>query len=133
MLSELELKTLDFVFRTSSKFSTVPYIWNKGKLSLKSNQHYRVSNGIIWLLLVPTIIYKIIQLPSLFRNITGSIFQSYLLFGLFANATCKLNIAIYKTELAELVNQILYINSVWGKSYYFIFKVHMHSFNLHIV
>ena len=120
MLSELELKTLDFILRTSCKFSRAPYVWNNGILSLKPNQH-RVSNWIIWLLLLSTIIYKTIQLPSLVRNsnITGSVFQSFCLFVIFAHATFKLNIAMYKAELAELVNQTLYMNSISGKSYYF--------------
>ena len=116
MLSELELKTLDSMLRTSCKFSTVPYVWNNGILSLKPNQH-RISNWIIWLLLVSTTIYKILHVPSLVRNssLIGSIFQSNSVIGILTNVTFKLNIAIYKTELAELVNQTLYINSVWGK------------------
>ena len=122
MLSESELKSLDSIFQISCKSFTIPLVWNKGRLSLKPNQH-RLSNSIVWLLIVSTIIYKIIKLPSLAEgnDIIGSTSQLYSFIGVLSNSIFRLNIALYKTELVELLNRTFYINSVWGKSYYFVF------------
>ena len=117
MLSEKELKTLDFIFRTSCKSFTIPYAWNKGRLSLKPNQH-RLSNCIVWLLIVSTMTYKFIQLPSLVgnSNVTSSVVQLWGLVGTLGTFTCRLNTVLYKAELAQLLNQTLCINYIWGKS-----------------
>jgi len=115
MLTELELRVLDFVYSILSKSPALPINWKNKELSLKTNGS-RVFNFSTWILVLPVLGYKLAQLPELIRrkDLNGTILHSFFLIGAMGNAVQSLSIWIYKSDLVYLVNQVLSVNAQWG-------------------
>ena len=78
-----------------------------------------MGNYISWLILLPSLIFEVLQIPSLAHNrdVNGIILNGILVMLHLANLLFKLTIWLYKDQMVQLINGILEINSSWGTHY----------------
>ena len=118
MLTQLEMKTFDLILNICCrKGYTIPFAWSHGRLLVHRTRKTVICNSISWILLIPTFIFQFIQFPILIskNNINGLILHGILTVIYVSYAILKLNFWLFKEEIAQLMNHILCINSVWGK------------------
>ena len=118
MLTEIEMRMLSLVYFICSKSPTVPSVFKDGRMFLKSNSWiYLIKQLIAFLVLVSVMVLKLMKFPDIIRqrNFTGLIIHGFALTIATALAVCKLNIWLYKGEMITVINQVLSVNSVWGK------------------
>ena len=113
MLTQVEMKALNLVYSFCCQSSTITFCWESGSLSLKENQNILYKYG-IWFLLLPCLVLKTCML---FQKVD---INEFILNGLFfitivGNVVFQLTILLYRTQLVQLVNQILQMNLCWGK------------------
>ena len=119
MLTQVEMKVLDLVYSFSSKSPTIPFCWENGTISLKSNQKV-VYGYIVWLLLLSSLALKTSML-FLNKDINSFILSGIIFLACVSNVIFQLTIWLYKIELVGLINQLLYMNSCWGQCKVFFF------------
>ena len=112
MLTQLEMKVLDLVYRFSCKSFTIPFCWENGRISIKKNRNI-LTNYIIWLLLLPFLVLKTLMLFQQ-NDINELIIYGIFVLGILANITNQLTVQLYKNELVQLVNGTLHMNLCWG-------------------
>ena len=112
MLTQLEMKVLDLVYRFSCKSFTIPFCWENGRISIKKNRNI-LTNYIIWLLLLPFLVLKTLMLFQQ-NDVNELIINGILVLGILANITNQLTVQLYKNELVQLVNGTLHMNLCWG-------------------
>ena len=113
MLTQVELKVLELAYKFSCKSVTIPFCWENGSISLKKNRNI-LQNYFIWFLLLPGSVLKTCILFQK-NDINELIINGIFVLGILANITNQLTVGLYKTELVQLVNGILYMNLSWGK------------------
>ena len=119
MLTETEMKTLDWMFHHCCRSVTIPFVWNRDRkrmsVSVKPINVF-TGNYISWLILLPSLIFEALQMPSLAhsRNFNGIIFHGMVILSHTANLLFKLTIWLFKEEMVQLINGLLEINSSWG-------------------
>ena len=117
MLTQIEMKILDWVFYHCSRSVTIPMKWNRNlkRMSL-SVKPLNAIMGMSWLVLLPSLIFEALQIPSLAhsRNINGIILHGMVVLPHTTNVLFKLSIWLYKEHMVQLINEILEINSSWG-------------------
>ena len=117
MLTLLEEKTVKFILRFCCRNGlTLPFSWNKGRMVVNTERKILSSNIISWIILSITIIFQLIQIPSLInrKDVHGTILQGVMTHLYIAYCIIKINIWIFKEDIAELMNNILFINTSWG-------------------
>jgi len=74
-------------------------------------------NYLTWFLQLSILSFQLIQIPDLIEkmDINGLVVNGIFLIAAGANSVFKLNLRLYHEQLAELVNQILFVNTCWGK------------------
>ena len=77
----------------------------------------QVWKWITWPLILVTLISQLLQLPFLIeqKEMNQLILHGTALIIHVANPMVKLNIELYKSEMAHLINHVFVINSSWGK------------------
>ena len=120
MLTQLEMEKLDLLLTTCcNKGFTIPFFLKHGRMVVDNNRKTLACNCVSWILLIPAIIFQVIQFPMLIseKDINGLILHGILNVLYISHAIVKLNFWVFKEEIVQLVNHILCINSVWGKKY----------------
>ena len=113
MLTQIEMKVLNWAYSFSCKSATMPFCWEKGSFSLKRNQRV-LYNCILWILLFICFVLKsciLFQKTDINHLIINGIF----FLANFGNIICHLTVRLYKKELVQLINQILHVNMCWGE------------------
>jgi len=116
MITEVEFQVLDWIYQgCCSKIMQLPFYWENGKIFSKS-KHGRTYNGILICVLLLDVTWTIKQILALSvqRNINGSIIQAIHMVRYLSHMMLRNNIRMFKTDLIQVVNQSLNINSTWG-------------------
>jgi len=119
MLTQSELQIFNWVYSAIGwKCVQMPLIWENGKLLLKETSHGRTYNGIICLTLLSMAAFRLKAFPPLIaeRDIQACIFQTIFIARYLLHVLYRQNIRIFKTELVRVINQSIYVNTIWGKS-----------------
>ena len=121
MLTERERRHLTLVLRACCKSYLLPFSWENDKMSLEVNRNIIMCNSILWILLISTTIFQVLQIPTSSRNkdINGLILHGVVLLYSLTNVFYKMIIWLFKAELVQLMNQVFHINSSWGKTIIF--------------
>jgi len=116
MLTEFEMKTMDFVYKTVCRYGTVPFIWNNGSMHLKSRETNPVKFLILALYFLGMIFkgFMLLQIIRI-RDINSLIVYGIASIGYIAVGIFKLSLGLYKTELVEVISLERSINSSWGE------------------
>ena len=112
MLTEIEMKVINLIYSLSCKSFTIPFSWSNGSISLKQNQNI-VYNFITWVLLILSLALKVFMVFQK-NNINEVILNGLFLIVIVGNIIFQLTICLYQTELVQLINQTLLMNSCWG-------------------
>ena len=119
MLTRLETKFMNYSYTVCCRYDVLPFTWTGKKLMLKGNRSmfFTVWNCIVWLILSSVLMFQIKQLRDMLKvmDVNGSILNATLIVIRFAHFLHKFNTRMYKTDLLEVNNQVLQINSKWGK------------------
>ena len=117
MLTEIEMKMLDWVFYNCCRTVTIPFKWNRNRMSVNVTPiNVIIGNYVSWFILLPLLIFEAFQILSLAnsRDINGIILNGTLVLSHAANLLFKLNIWCFKEQMVQFINGILEINSSWG-------------------
>jgi len=116
MLTESELKIFGLMCTILCKSPTIPFVWQNGSFRMKRNKH-RILNFVIWLLLILTLSFKIVQLHLIIKkpDINAAILQGLFVMVLTGSVVYKLNTWLFGAELVQLIKQTMNTNAVWGK------------------
>ena len=117
MLTKIETQVLFRVYTVCCKFYTTPFTWKDGRMVLTVNYKTKFFNYFTWILLIPMLVYNVAQLPVLIdkNDINALVLQGIFLMSYSGYAVCKFNIWLCSTEMVDVINQTLCINSAWGK------------------
>ena len=117
MLTKIETQVLFWIYTVCCKFLTIPYTWKGGRMMLKLNGNPKFYSYCTWILLVAMIIFNFVQLQVFIdeKDINASILQGSFVISYLGFVMCKLNVWLYSSELVLFINQVLYMNSFWGK------------------
>ena len=103
---------INFVYSLSCKSFTIPFYWTNGSISLKQNQNI-VYNYITWFLLLSCLVLRTFMMFEE-GDINKLILNGIFLMFIVINICFQLTILLYQTELVQLINQTLHMNSCWG-------------------
>jgi len=122
MLTQNELKFSIMIWKYACRGFVIGFIWSDadgGKLVVKKNQH-RGWNMFLWVLILTVLACRGLMLSITLGNqdVNGSILQAVYLLNIAGNVLIRSNLVLYKTEMMDLANQLLYSNSVWGNLNY---------------
>jgi hypothetical protein len=117
MLTDYELKILNWIYQYCCKSFTVPFAWKNKKLILKTKTHTILKN-FMFMLSILTPGFMLLRSRALFNNKTdvNSVFLFAILF--IFNSTVvvyKLSIWLFREKLVRLINGVISMNSAWGK------------------
>jgi len=123
MLTQFELYITSQIFRLCCTSFTIPFAWSEKDQILTTKIRSRLLNYLVWGLLLSSSIVRIIQLPGVIKD--GDANQA-ILHGIFTlkgawHFINKLNIWLHRNELSELIDQVLRMNSTWGKCFELVF------------
>ena len=113
MLTRLEMKILNLVYNFSCRFITIPFRWKNAEMSLKSKPRIPYIISIRLLILFGQVLKTSIMFQI--YDINGLIFGGLSMMGCACVVIFQINIWLYQTQFVELINQILHVNSTWGK------------------
>jgi len=96
---------------------TIPLKWENGDMQLKPNC-YSFLNTIVWLVVFTKLGFQVVQLilTNEVVGINGKILQGIFILGSVGTIVFKATPTKYKVEMVRVINQVAYINSVWGKA-----------------
>jgi len=139
MISQVEIQVLNLVYRNlCSKIMRTPFYWQNGRIYLKS-KYGGFQNAWITCLLFFELVRSLVQLSRTIdqRNINGSILRVIYLLRYFAHFLLRINTWIFKSELIQVINQCLEMNSSWGNNILVLFHliklIHLCACNILIV
>jgi len=118
MLAKIELQVLGIVFSLiNCKFLRLPISWENGRVKLEVKFGGRQYNFLICSLLLIHTAYCMKQVQNLIqeRKISACIVHFVLVCRYLAHLVFRLNICSFKTDMANVINETLVINSTWGK------------------
>jgi len=116
MLTDLELKVMDWVYRWSCKYFTIPLSWQNGRITLKFN-HWVLSNCFMFILPISTLSFMLFQYSALMdkKDVNASMMYGVLLIYYISLLSYKLCTWIFRKQIVRLINETLLVNTVWGK------------------
>jgi len=117
MISKGEVQVLDWIYTCCcSKIMRISLHWENGRLTPKSKHGEILYNRVLSCILFLNTAWFLKQIPvmTMDRNINDSIIQAIYMLRYFAHIMLRFNILIFKTELIQVINQSLDINSTWG-------------------
>jgi hypothetical protein len=118
MLSETEFKTIDQVYRVMCKSLVLPFCWKNGKLGLKPRRKISVLyNHVIWLLILVTAYVRLAQIPATAakNDVNDFLLHGFCILHSLTTMTLRGNVWLHNEEMVQLFNQLLHVNSIWGK------------------
>jgi len=125
MLTRLEIKVLYLLYSAlgSHIFLMPLFDWDNLKLIVRLNGRL-VSHWTLNCVIVLELVYSIKQFPMLIkdRDIHTAILQFIYILRLYSHFVLRLNMLLYKTEVARLISQTLHINKEWGNKILQIFR-----------
>jgi len=117
MITNIEIQVLDWIYTCCcSKIMRMPLYWEHGRLTPRSKYGETLYNGVLCSILFLDMAWSLKQVSVMTakRNINGSIIQVIYIMRYLAHIMLRFNILIFKTELIQVINQSLDINSTWG-------------------
>ena len=113
MLTEVEMKKLSFIFSFCCKSVAIPFAWDGQRMFVNVNSNVIKGNYISWFLLIPVLVYEAFQVPSLIHNcdMNGIILHGMVVLTHTASLFYKLAIWLFKEQMVQLINDILYWNT----------------------
>ena len=133
MLTRLETRILRYTYTVCCKYWTIPWIWKGNRMVLKTHPGalIRMWESFSYILLLSVTLFRIKLLPGMIseKNINGCVLNGVLLITNLGHLMLKVNVLLYKTEISQTINQVLQINSIWGKNFilYRIFALGKHT------
>ena len=120
MLTQIENRFLIWFYTVSCKLWAFPLTWKNNKMILKSYDiRVQMWKWITWPLLLVTLISQFLQSPISVKkkDMDQIIVDGALLIVHLTNAMIKLNVGLYKSEMAHIITHVFRSNSSWGMSY----------------
>jgi len=117
MLARIELQALDFIYsKMNLKLFQMPLSWKNGRILVRKVPG-QFNNFLIWSLVIIHLIYCLIQLRILVHNkrVNSAAVQMIFVTFYLTHLVVRMNISVFKTELARIINQTLTINSISSK------------------
>ena len=125
MITQLENNVLHWVYSTtSSRILRYPLHWENGRIFPNPN-YGRLQTAVFACIILFQIPFSIMQLPSRIDrgNVNASILQVIYTLKHVGHFIVRMDIWIFQSELIQVINQSLDINSIWGNELEFIFRV----------
>jgi len=118
MLTRLELKTTDYIYKITCRYGTVPFDWNPERVMLKDRQSWIVKY-LSWTFYIISMVIKYLALLEIMkiRDINSFIPYGIMTGGYIAAGISKANLVLYKKEMISIISLVDLINSTWGKEH----------------
>ena len=118
MLTEFEVRSLQWLYKVCCKSCTTQFAWIQERMILKPKLSLF---GTIWIfftykLLLSCLMFQIKHVPAMVgkKDVIGLILNVILLMAHVAQLIFKLNTSHSKSEIPQIINQVLEVNSNWG-------------------